>query len=119
MDVEPGQVVIELPFRSDLTQQHGFLHAGAVASVADSACGFAALSLMPPDTAVLSVEFKINLMKPAAGTLFRAVGRVARAGHTLTVCSAEVQALHENEKAVIALMQATIMTVRNRESLTD
>src|SRR6185369_4393645 len=76
--VEAGRVAIEIPFRADLTQQHGFLHAGVIASVADSACGYAALSLMPSGVAVLSVEFKINLMKPAAGTLFRAAGQVVR-----------------------------------------
>src|SRR4030095_9385940 len=92
VSVEPGQVVIEWPFGSHLTQQHGFLHAGVVAAVADSACGYAALSLMPRGVAVLSVEFKVNLMKPAAGELFRAVGKVIRAGRTLSVCSAEVEA---------------------------
>src|SRR5215831_9241677 len=74
--LEPGEVVIELPFSSQLTQQHGFLHAGAVASIVDSACGYAALTLMPKDAAVLTVEYKINLMKPAAGTRFRATGKV-------------------------------------------
>src|SRR3954462_12484871 len=76
VSVEPGRVIIEWPFSSSLTQQHGFLHAGVVAAVADSACGYAALSLMPPGVAVLSVEFKVNLMKPAAGERFRAVGNV-------------------------------------------
>lgn len=117
--IEPGQVAIELPFRDDLTQQHGFLHAGVLASVADSACGYAALSLMPPDAAVLSVEFKINLMKPAKGTLFRAVGKVIRAGHTLTVCSAEVQAEEAGKTSVVAVMQATMMAVRDRGAITD
>jgi uncharacterized protein (TIGR00369 family) len=119
--VEPGQVMITLPFRAELTQQHGFLHAGVVTAIADSACGYAALSLMPPDVAVLSVEFKINLMKPAAGASFRAVGKVVRAGRALTVCAAEVFAEHEGRESVIALMQATIMTVRDRgdDGLTD
>src|SRR3954466_704299 len=109
--VEPGQVTITVPFRADLTQQHGFLHAGAVTSIADSACGYAALSLMPPGVAVLTVELKINLMKPAAGTAFRAMGKVVRAGRTLTVCTAEVFAEHDGRESSIALMQATIMTV--------
>jgi uncharacterized protein (TIGR00369 family) len=108
--VEPGRVTIELRHRTDLTQQHGFLHAGVLASIADSACGYAALSLMPAGAAVLSVEFKINLMKPARGTLFQARAAVVRAGRTLTVCSAEVDA----DGAVVALMQATIMTVVDR-----
>src|SRR6185436_8764778 len=88
--IEPGHVVIEWPFSRTLTQQHGFLHGGVVAAVADSACGYAALSLMPEGTAVLTVEFKVNLLKPAAGSTFRAVGRVIRAGRTLSVCGAEV-----------------------------
>lgn len=117
--IEPGQVIIELPFRDDLTQQHGFLHAGALAALADSACGYAALSLMPPDAAVLSVEFKINLMKPAKGTHFRAVGKVIRAGHTLTVCSAEVHVEQAGKSSVVAIMQATMMTIRDRGALTD
>jgi uncharacterized protein (TIGR00369 family) len=110
--VQPGEVVIELPFRPDLTQQHGFLHAGVVAAIADSACGYAALSLMAPGTAVLSVEFKINLLKPAAGALFRAVGRVIRAGQTLTVCAGEVQAGQAGQAVLIAVMQATMIAVR-------
>ena len=76
--VEPGHVEIELPFRPDLTQQHGFLHAGVVTSVMDSACGYAAMSLMEPGAAVLSVEFKVNLLAPARGDLFRASGRGGR-----------------------------------------
>jgi len=111
--VAPGEVTIELPFRADLTQQDGFLHAGVVAAVADSACGYAAFSLMPADARVLSVEFKVNLMKPAAGTRFRAVGRVVRAGRTLTVCSGEVSAERDGRETVVALMQATMMSVRD------
>ena len=113
--VAPGRVTIELAHRPELTQQHGFLHAGVVAAVADSACGYAALGLMPAGAGVLSVEFKINLMKPAAGQLFRATGQVARAGRTLTVCNAEV----ESDGTLIALMQATIMTIVDRGSLVD
>ena len=117
--VAPGRVEIALPFRADLTQQHGFLHAGVIASVADSACGYAALTLMPPDAAVLSVEFKINLMKPAAGASFRAVGTVARAGRTLTVCNAEVHAVGDGQDTVVALMQATMMGVASRAGFSD
>jgi uncharacterized protein (TIGR00369 family) len=111
--VKPGEVVIELPFRADLVQQHGFLHAGVVTAVVDSACGYAALSLMPAGAAVLSVEFKVNLLKPAAGATFRAVGKVIRAGQTLTVCTGELEAAGK-ERAVVAIMQATMMTVRDR-----
>lgn len=109
--VEPGHVVIELPFRDDLVQQHGYLHAGVVTSVADSACGYAALSLMRPGVNVLSVEFKVNLLAPASGERFRAVGRVVRAGRTLTVCAGEVYALREGAALLVALMQATMMAV--------
>jgi uncharacterized protein (TIGR00369 family) len=111
--VSPGQVTIELPFREDLVQQHGFLHAGVVTSVIDSACGYAALSVMPPGAAVLSVEFKVNLLKPAAGSLFRATGKVVRAGRTLTVCSGELEAIGEST-SLVAIMQATMMTVLDR-----
>jgi uncharacterized protein (TIGR00369 family) len=110
VSVEAGRAVIELPFRADLTQQNGFLHAGVVTSVIDSACGYAALSLMSPGSGVLSVEFKINLMKPAAGSLFRATGKVLRAGRTLTVCTGELEVVGA-EPAVVAVMQATMMAV--------
>lgn len=112
VSVGAGEVVLELPFDPRLTQQNGFLHAGVVAALADNACGYAALSLMPPETEVLSVEFKINMVRPAAGPLFRAVGRVVRGGRTLTVCTAEVRGVHGREETVVALMQATMMQVR-------
>ena len=104
-------MALELPFDPRLTQQNGFLHAGVVAALADNACGYAALSLMPAGAEVLSVEFKVNLMKPAAGPLFRADGRVVRAGRTLMVCTAEVRALGAGREDVVALMQATMMQV--------
>ena len=119
VSVEPGQVVIEWPFGRHFTQQHGFLHAGVVAAVADTACGYAALSVMPEEVAVLSVEFKVNLLKPAAGTHFRAVGKVVRAGRTLTVCAGEVHAHLEGKEAVIAIMQATMMAARDNPELVD
>jgi uncharacterized protein (TIGR00369 family) len=117
--VAPGEVTIALPFRDDLTQQHGFLHAGVVASVVDSACGYAALTLMPPGTGVLSVEFKVNMMAPAAGERFIATGRVARAGRTLTVCSGELTAVRGEARTAVALMQATMMTVAQRRGVAD
>jgi uncharacterized protein (TIGR00369 family) len=114
--VEPGAVTIDLPFRPDLLQQHGFLHAAALTAVVDSACGFAALTLMPPEAAVLTIEFKVNFLAPAAGTYFRAIGRVVRAGRNICVSSGEVLSLGNGEaqgkEPVIALMQATVMTVR-------
>ena len=119
--VQPGEVVLDVDFRADLTQQHGFLHAGVIASVADSACGYAALTLMDADSAVMSVEFKVNLLAPAAGTSFRAAARVVRAGRTLTVCTAEVCARGEDGAfgAPIAVMQATMMALRDRPGLSD
>lgn len=112
--VAPGEVDVELPVREALTQQHGFLHAGALATVADSACGYAALSLMPAGAAVLSVEFKINLLAPAAGDRVVARGRVIRAGKTVTVCWGEVTAYDVASERLVATMVATMMTVRDR-----
>ena len=116
--VAPGEVEIELPVRDALVQQHGFVHAGALATVADSACGYAALSLMPPGAAVLSVEFKINLLAPAAGDRMLARGRVIRAGRTVTVCWGEVTACEGTNERLVATMVGTMMTVRDR-GLTD
>ena len=112
--VAPGEVVIALPFRAELTQQHGYLHAGAVAAVVDSACGYAALSLMDTDAAVLSIEFKVNMLAPAAGESYRATGRVIRSGRTITVCAGELEAMRDGVSTVVAVMQATMMSVRGR-----
>jgi uncharacterized protein (TIGR00369 family) len=119
--VEPGEVVIALPDRADLTQQHGFLHAGVVAAVADSACGYAALTLMEPGAAVLSVEFKINLLAPARGERFEARAQVVKPGRTLMICTAEVRAIagDPGTGVLVALMQGTMMTVRDRGALRD
>ena len=107
--VEPGAVTIRLPFRDDLTQQHGFLHAGAIASVADSACGYAALSLMPADAGVLSIEFKINMLSPAKGDALVARGEVIRAGKKIMVCRADVFSITGREEKLVAAMQGTMM----------
>ncbi len=115
--IAAGEVTIELPFRDDLTQQHGFLHAGVVTTVVDSACGYAALSLMPEDAAVLSVEYKVNFLAPATGQYFRAHGRVIKAGQTLTVCTGDVIAVDGEKTKLVATMQATMMTLRNRNGL--
>jgi uncharacterized protein (TIGR00369 family) len=112
--VEPGEVAIRLPFDARLTQQHGYLHAGAVAAVVDSACGYAALSLMEPGAAVLSIEFKVNMLAPAAGESFVATGRVVRAGRTITVCAGELRAERDGTVTTVAMMQATMMAVRGR-----
>jgi uncharacterized protein (TIGR00369 family) len=117
--VAPGEVDVRLPFRPALTQQHGFLHAGAMTTVVDSACGYAALTLMPPGAAVLSVEFKMNLLAPGEGDAVLARGRVLKAGRTITVCSGEVVALRGGAERLVATMTATMMTVRERPGLAD
>ncbi|HUQ99303.1 MAG TPA: PaaI family thioesterase [Gemmatimonadaceae bacterium] len=113
--VTPGEAELLLPFRSDLTQQNGFLHAGVVTTAMDSACGYAAFTLMEAGASVLSVEFKVNLLAPARGGLFRAVARVVRAGRTLTVVSAEMFA-HESSRddppTLVAIFTGTMMSVR-------
>lgn len=113
--VRPGQVEITLPFRGDLTQQHDYVHAGAITAIADSACGYAALTLMGPDLEVLSVEFKVNLLAPAAGERFVAVGRVLRPGRTLTVCTADVHADQDGKRKLVAVMQATMIAAGSPE----
>lgn len=119
-EVAPGAVEIVLPFREDLTQQHGFVHAGIIATVADSACGYAALSLMPAGTGVLTVEFKVNLLNPATGVRFVARGHVVKPGRTIMVCSGEVMAERDGGMTrEVALMQATVMVVRDREGVND
>ncbi len=116
----PGECALDIAHRADLTQQHGFLHAGIVTTVLDSACGYAALSLMEPGAAVLSVEFKVNLLAPARGERFRAEARVVKAGRTLSVVTAELRALDAaGDQSVVALMTGTMMTVRGRPGLMD
>jgi uncharacterized protein (TIGR00369 family) len=112
--VAPGETDIELPFRSDLTQQNGFLHAGIVTTILDSACGGAALSLMPAKAGVLSIEFKTNLLAPARGELLVARARVVRAGRTITVCQAEGVMVDGGREVHVATMTATMMTVLGR-----
>jgi uncharacterized protein (TIGR00369 family) len=112
--VEPGIVEIALPYRADLTQQNGYLHAGVLTTIADSACGYAALSLMPEGSAVLSVEFKVNLLRPAQGESFVTRAEVIKAGRTLTVVRADVFAIDANaERKLVATMQGTMMCLRN------
>jgi uncharacterized protein (TIGR00369 family) len=109
--VAPGEVEIELRFREDLTQQHGYLHAGIVAAVVDSACGYAALSLAPAGVEVLSIEFKLNLLSPARGERFVARARVRRAGRNVTVCAGDLYAVEGASEKVVATMLATMMSV--------
>jgi uncharacterized protein (TIGR00369 family) len=117
VSVTPGDVVIELPWRDELGQQHGVLHAGAVAAVADSACGYAALSLMPEGAAVMSVEFKVNLLAPGRGDRFIAHGHVRRAGRTLTICEGSVRAFDRENEREVAIMTATMIRLEGRPDL--
>ena len=108
--VDPGVIEITLPYRADLAQQHGYLHAGIVTTIADSACGYAAYSLMPPNSEVLSVEFKVNLLRPAKGEEFVAVAEVIKAGKTLTVVRADVFAVdNEGDRQLVATMLGTMI----------
>ncbi|HSN92564.1 MAG TPA: PaaI family thioesterase [Anaeromyxobacteraceae bacterium] len=115
--VAPGEVDIRLPFREDLAQQHGFLHAGAITAIVDTACGYAALTLMPAGAAVLSVEFKLNLLSPGRGESFVARARVKRPGRTVTVVTGDVFALQGGEERLVATMLATMMTLLGRSGL--
>ncbi len=115
--IEPGHVVLSMAHREELTQQHGFVHAGMLAAALDSACGYAAFTLMPADAAVLTIEFKINLLAPARGPRFRFDGTVVKAGRTISVVDG--RALQSDaaggSEALVATMTATVMTVRGRE----
>ena len=107
--VEPGLVEIELPFKPELTQQHGFFHAGATSTIADSAGGYAAFSLFSADSSVLTVEYKINLIAPADGDRLVATGKVVKPGRTLTVCIFEVAAEKNGVVKICAVGQQTII----------
>lgn len=108
--LEPGIVEIALPFRSDLTQQNGYVHAGVLTTIADSACGYAAYTLMPPGSNVLSVEFKVNLLRPAKAAEFVARAEVIKSGRTVTVVRADVFAIDaEAGRVLVAAMQGTMM----------
>ena len=117
--VSPGQVEIALVPRPEIAQQHGFVHAGAVSAIADSAAGYAALSMMPAGRGILTTEFKINLLAPAAGTRIVARGKVVKAGRTLTLAQTEVLAENDGKERLVALLTATLMTIEGREGIVD
>lgn len=117
--IASGEVEIELPISDHLSQQHGFVHAGAVSSIADSAAGYAALSLMPEGAGILTVEFKINLLAPAAGETLLAKGRVVKAGRTLTLATADVFAVKGGVPKLCAVLSATCMTIAGRDGVSD
>jgi uncharacterized protein (TIGR00369 family) len=112
--VEPGVVEINLPYRADLAQQHGYLHAGIVTTIADSACGYAAYSLMPPGSEVVSVEFKVNLLRPAKAETFLATAEVIKSGKTLTVVRADVVGITGEQRELVATMLGTMMCLTNK-----
>jgi uncharacterized protein (TIGR00369 family) len=109
--VEPGRVEIGLPYRQDLTQQDDFIHAGISSTIMDSACGYAAFSLMPAETRVLTIEFKINLLAPAAGEYFHAIGKVRKPGRSVFVAEAELYARADGNDRLVATMNGTLMAV--------
>lgn len=111
VEVEPGRVDIELPYHASLAQQDGFIHAGVSSIIMDSACGYAAFTLMPADARVLTIEFKINLLAPAAGERFRASGRVRKSGRSVFVAEAE---LYADGERLVASMTGTLMAVYPR-----
>lgn len=116
--VTAGECEIELPFRTALTQQHGFLHAGVVATLLDSACGYAAFTLMPADAGVLTIEFKINLLAPARGDTLLARGTVKRAGRSVIVGNADGYMLSGGERRLVATMIGTLMCIQGRADVT-
>jgi uncharacterized protein (TIGR00369 family) len=117
--VQAGRVVLLMPHRADLTQQHGFLHAGMVAAALDSACGYAAFTLMPVGAGVLTIEFKINLLAPARGPLLHLEGQVTKAGRTISVVDGQAFQFEPGhpERKLVATMTATIMTVTGRDDV--
>ncbi|NLO81396.1 MAG: PaaI family thioesterase [Xanthomonadaceae bacterium] len=112
--VQPGEVRIRVPFREELTQQHGFFHAGATSAIADTAGGYAGFTLFPENSSVLTVEFKINLLAPAQGDYLEAVGKVVRSGRTLTVCQLEVYGVSDGERTLVALGQQTLICMHGK-----
>jgi uncharacterized protein (TIGR00369 family) len=119
LHIAPGAVDIALSPSSSISQQHGFVHAGAVSAIADSAAGYAALSLMPRSAGVLTIEFKINLVAPAAGERIVARGRVIKVGRTLTLAQTEVFSELAGQEKLIALLTSTLMTIEGRDGVTD
>lgn len=119
LSVAPGAVEIGLEITPRVSQQHGFVHAGIVATIADSAAGYAGLTLMPEGRGVLTAEFKINLMAPASGERLVARGRVVKSGRLLTIAQAEVEAIEGERTRTVALLTATLVAVENRQGVVD
>lgn len=109
--ISAGEVQIEISFSDALTQQDGYIHAGMITAVVDTACGYAAYTLMPADSRVLTVEYKVNFLSPAKAEKFIGIGKVIKPGRTLTACAGEVWAMDHGENKLIAIMQATMIMV--------
>jgi uncharacterized protein (TIGR00369 family) len=114
VSVSAGEVEIEIAWREDITQQQGFVHGAVIAAIVDTACGYASLTLMPPDVEVVTVEFKINFIAPAIGDKMIARGRVTKAGKTLTVCAGDAFAIKDGKEKLVATLQATMMAVEQK-----
>ena len=115
--VRPGAVEIEMPYSEELTQQHGFLHAGIISAALDSACGYAAYSLMPENSGVLTIEFKVNLLAPGRGERFLFRGEVTKPGRTIMVSDGRAFAFQDGEAVLVATMTATLMVIKGREGV--
>jgi uncharacterized protein (TIGR00369 family) len=115
--LKAGEVELRMPYAAAYAQQHGFIHAGIITTALDSACGYAAFSLMPEDAAVLTVEFKTNLIAPAKGDYFRFRASVLKPGRTITVCDAQAFAAEQGKEKLIATMTGTMMALFGREGI--
>src|SRR3974390_1665688 len=114
-----GEIELAMPYQAAFTQQHGFIHAGIMATVLDSACGYAAFSLMPTDAAVLTVEFKTNLLAPAKGDYFLVRARVVKPGRTITVCDGQAFAVQGGKEKLIATITGKLMALFDREGISQ
>ncbi|MBN4081032.1 PaaI family thioesterase [Caldithrix abyssi] len=117
LTIRPGEIELEFPYQSHLTQQHGFIHAGIVSTLLDSACGYAAFSLMPENASVLTIEFKVNLLSPAKGERFRAIGKVKKPGKNITVTEGELFFYVDGGEKLVATIVGTIMSVYDCEGI--
>jgi uncharacterized protein (TIGR00369 family) len=115
--VDPGEVEIALPYSSAITQQHGFVHGGILGMTLDSACGYAALSLYPPDAGILTIEYKINFLAPGKGDRFRIVGRVRKHGRTITLAEADAIGVTGGQEKLVATLTATMMVIVGRDDV--
>ena len=112
--IAPGKVEIDFGFHESLTQQHGYIHAGILTTVVDSACGYAAYTLMPSDSEVLTIEYKVNFISPAKGELFKTIGKVVKPGRNITVCAGDVIAIDQGREKTVATMLTTMMMVKKQ-----